>query len=155
MKKIIIGIIVFVVVLAFTLPIYADEVKPPEGDHYTFNAVTELDPLADNEILVPLNGTGALGWVVGDTFLILDNDMTDDGLALVQVPAGIYATFDQVRGKPGGNLTWGNYHERFKGKPVWVNHNNPTINWQGGLGSPWAFTNNGITCYTFRLYMVP
>jgi len=105
------------------------------------------------EILVPLNGSGQLGFVDGPDFRILDNDMTDDGYAWVQVPAGSYDTFDQVRGTPGGNLTWGNFHERLKGKPVWVQHNDP-LNWGTGASGHWPFINNGITCYSFRLYPI-
>ncbi len=106
-----------------------------------------------NEILVPLNGSGMLGFVEGSPFQILDNDMTDDEQAWVQIPAGLYDTFDQARGKPGGELTWGNYHARSTGKPVWEQHNNdlPIPGW--GVGN-WLFTNNGVTCYSFRLYPI-
>jgi len=106
-----------------------------------------------NEILVPLIGSGMLGWKEGADFLILDNDMTDDGQAWVQVPAGSYDTFDQARGKPGGDLTWGNSHARSTGKPVWEQHNNP-VNWGTGKIGNWLFTNNGVTCYSFRLYLI-
>jgi len=105
-----------------------------------------------NEILVPLNGIGKLGFVQGPYFQILDNDMTD-GQAWVQIPAGLYDTFDQARGKPGGELFWGNEHIRVTGKPVWEQHNNdlPIPGW--GVGN-WLFTNNGVTCYSFRLYPI-
>lgn len=106
-----------------------------------------------NEILVPLIGSGMLGWKEGADFLILDNDMTDDGQAWVQVPAGYYNTFDQARGKPGGELTWGNTHARLTGKPVWEQHNTE-LNWWTGRTGNWSFTNNGVTCYSFRLYPI-
>jgi len=105
------------------------------------------------EILVPLIGSGQLGFVDGPDFRILDNDMTDDGYAWVQVPAGLYDTYDQVRGEPGGTLWWGDGHERFKGKPVWYQHNDP-LNWGTGQSGNWLFTNTGITCYSFRLYPI-
>lgn len=106
-----------------------------------------------NEILVPLNGTGMLGFKSGPDFRILDNDMTDDGQAWVQVPAGLYDTFDQARGKPGGDLFWGNYHARSTGKPVWEQHNDP-LDWRTRPSGNWPFTNNGVTCYSFRLYPI-
>ena len=109
--------------------------------------------LKPSEILVPLNGSGMLGFTEGSPFQILDNDMTD-GQAWVQVPAGLYDTYDQARGKPGGNLYWGNYHARSTGKPVWEQHNDP-LNWGTGQSGNWRFTNNGVTCYSFRLYPLP
>lgn len=109
--------------------------------------------LKPSEILVPLNGSGMLGWIPGPTFKILDNDMTD-GQAWVQVPIGRYITYDQARGKPGGDLFWGNYHARVTKKPVWEQHNGPSGYNFTGTGN-WAFTNNGVTCYSFRLYPVP
>jgi len=105
-----------------------------------------------NEILVPLNGSGMLGFVEGSPFQILDNDMTD-GQAWVQIPAGLYDTFDQARGKPGGDLYWGNSHARSTGKPVWFQHNDPLNWWTGRVGN-WPFTNKGVTCYSFRLYPI-
>jgi len=150
MKKAIVFGICLAFILSITMPLYA--IEPPTGDHYTFNTVTEADPLADNEILVPLNGSGKLGFIAGADFRILDNDMTD-GQAWVQVPAGLYDTFDQARGKPGGDLYWGNYHERLEGKPVWAQHNDP-LKWRTGAKGNWLFTNNGITCYSFRLYPI-
>jgi len=105
-----------------------------------------------NEILVPLNGTGMLGFKAGTPFQILDNDMTD-GQAWVQVPnTGLYDTYDQARGKPGGNLSWGNFHARSTGKPVWTQHNDPLFPSQYTPSGNWPFTNNGVTCYSFRLY---
>lgn len=109
--------------------------------------------MGPNEILVPLNGSGMLGWKEGADFLILDNDMIDDGQAWVQVPAGYYNTFDQARGKPGGELTWGKYHARSTGKPVWFPHNTE-LNWWTGRTGNWLFTNDGVTCYSFRLYPI-
>lgn len=108
--------------------------------------------MGPNEILVPLNGSGMLGFVEGSPFQILDNDMTD-GQAWVQIPAGLYDTFDQARGKPGGDLYWGNFHARSTRKPVWEQHNDdlPIPGW--GVGN-WSFTNNGVTCYSFRLYPI-
>jgi len=106
--------------------------------------------MSPNEILVLLNGSGRLGFVEGSPFQILDNDMTD-GQAWVQVPVGVYDTYDQARGKPGGELYWGNYHARLTGKPVWTLHNN-NLNWWSGRSGNWLFTNNGVTCYSFRLY---
>ncbi|TRZ54176.1 MAG: DUF1080 domain-containing protein [Dehalococcoidia bacterium] len=103
-----------------------------------------------NEILVPVDGYGKLGFKEGSPFQILDNDMTD-GQAWVQVPAGFYDTYDQARGKPGGDLFWGNYHARAERKPVWEQHNDP-LNWWSGRQGNWKFTNNGVTCYSFRLY---
>lgn len=108
--------------------------------------------LKPNEILVSLVGSGMLGFKAGPTFQVLDNDMTD-GQAWVQIPVGLYDTFDQVRGKPGGSLFWGNLHIRGKGKPVWEQHNDP-LNWWSGRTGNWLFTNNGITCYSFRLYPI-
>lgn len=109
--------------------------------------------MGPNEILVPLIGSGMLGFVEGSPFQILDNDMTDDGQAWVQVPAGLYDTFDQARGKPGGDLYWGNFHARSTGKPEWYQHNDP-LNWWTGRTGNWSFTNNGVTCYSFRLYPI-
>jgi len=110
--------------------------------------------LKPGEILVPLNGSGMLGFKEGSPFQILDNDMTDDGQAWVQIPAGLYDTFAQARGKPGGNLTWGQYYDRSTGKPVGNQHNDP-LNWWAGRTGNWLFTNDGITCWSFRLYPLP
>lgn len=119
--------------------------------HFSFNCVTEEgEGLGSNEILVPLDGLGMLGFKAGSTFKVLDNDMTD-GQAWVQIPAGLYDTFDQVRGKPGGELFWGNAHARGKGKPEWEQHNDP-LDWRTRLSGNWSFTNDGIVCYSFRLY---
>lgn len=107
--------------------------------------------LKPNEILVPQVGSGYLGFKTGPTFQILDNDMTDDGQAWVQVPAGLYDTFDQARGKPGGELFWGNFHTRSTGKPKWEQHNDP-LDWRTRLQGNWPYTNNKVTCYSFRLY---
>ena len=110
-----------------------------------------------NEILVPYDGSGMLGWKEGPTFQILDSDMTDDGQAWVQVPAGIYDTYDQARGKPGGDMHWGDRHIRTTGKPRWDQHNH-NLNWWSGRQGNWPFTNDydddgkGVTCYSFRLY---
>ena len=146
MKKIVIlGIVTALLLTLGAVSVMA--VKPPPGEHYTFNCVTEGPPEL-GEILVPLNGSGMLTFVPGLTFEILDNDMTD-GEAIVQIPNGSYDTFDQARGKPGGSLTWGDYHIRAKGKPVWVQHNDPLS--LPPYGS-WLFTNDGVTCYSFRLY---
>ena len=106
-----------------------------------------------NEILVPLNGSGMLGWKVGPDFRILDNDMTDDGQAWVQVPAGLYHAFDQVRGKQGGSLDFGGLHVRLKGKPVWEQRLT-SYNWVGPVGN-WPFINDGSTCYSYRAYPIP
>jgi hypothetical protein len=108
--------------------------------------------MGPNEILVPLVGSGWLEFREGSTFQILDNDMTD-GQATVQIPTGIYDTFDQARGTPGGDLFWGNFHARVTKKPVWEQHNDnlPIPGW--GVGN-WLFTNNGVTNYSFRLYPV-
>ncbi len=106
-----------------------------------------------NEILVPFERTGMLGWVEGPSFQILDNDMTDDGQAWVQVPFGWYDTYDQARGKPGADMTWGNAHPRVTKKPVWEPHN-VNLNWWKGRTGNWAYTNHGVTCYSFRLYPV-
>jgi hypothetical protein len=103
-----------------------------------------------NEILVPFVGTGKLGWVEGSSFQILDNDMTD-GQAWVQVPSGLYDTYDQARGKPGGYMYWGNNHARVTKKPVWEQHNDDLNWWEGRTGN-WVYTNNKVTCYSFRLY---
>ena len=84
--------------------------------------------------------------------------MTDDGQAWVQVPAGVYDTYDQARGKPGGDMFWGNMHIRATGKPAWTQHNND-LNWLTGAQGNWAFYNDydddgkGVTCYSFRLYL--
>jgi len=110
--------------------------------------------LKPGEILVPFSGSGYLGWTPGPTFKILDNDMTDDGQAWVQVPIGRYITYDQARGKPGGELFWGNDHARATKKPVWEQHNGPSGYNFTATGN-WAFTNDGVTCYSFRLYPVP
>lgn len=107
--------------------------------------------LKPNEILVPLIGTGKLGFKAGPTFQILDNDMTDDGQAWVQIPAGLYDTFDQARGKPGGDLFWGNNHVRTTGRPQWAQHNNP-LDWSTRVEGNWLYTNDKVTCYSFRLY---
>ncbi len=107
-----------------------------------------------NEILVPLNGSGMLGFKAGPTFEILDNDMTDDGQAWVQVPPAFYDTYDQARGKPGGDLFWGNFHARSTGKPQWTQHNDP-LDWRTRPSGNWPFINNGVTCYSFRLYPLP
>ena len=156
MKKTI-AIVIVVVMMAggfsLAMPAMASPpIVPPPGSHFTFNCVTE-GPVGANEILVPLTGSGMLGFTEGSSFLISDNDMTD-GQAWVQVPAGVYDTYDQARGKPGGDLTWGNYHARVTGKPVWQQHNValPIPGW--GVGN-WPFTNNGVTCYSFRLYPLP
>ena len=152
MKKLIAITLAMVLVLALGA-VSVMAVEPPPGEHFTFNCVTEEDPLLGlgvNEILVPLNGSGMLTFVSGLTFEILDNDMTD-GEAIVQIPAGVYDTFDQARGKPGGSLTWGDYHVRATGKPVWDQHNNP-LSLPPQYGS-WRFTNSGVTCYSFRLYL--
>ncbi|MCK4309459.1 MAG: hypothetical protein KAW42_05750 [Candidatus Atribacteria bacterium] len=153
MKKIVILGMITVLLLALGAVSFMAVVKPPPGEHYTFNCVTKVDPvsgvLGANEILIPLNGSGMLGFKLGPTFEILDNDMTD-GQAWVQIPAGSYDTFDQARGKPGGYLFWGNFHARATGKPVWEQHNDP-LNWNRTSGN-WPFTNNGVTCYSFRLY---
>ena len=108
--------------------------------------------LKPSEILVPLNGSGMLGFTTGSPFQITDNDMTDDNQAWVQVPAGLYDTFDQARGKPGNDLTWGWFYSRTTGKPVWHQHNDP-LNMPAQTGN-WPFTNNGVTCYSFRLYPI-
>jgi hypothetical protein len=108
-----------------------------------------------NEILVPAIGWGYLGFIAGSPFTILDNDMTD-GQAWVQVPnTWPYDTFDQARGRPGGELFWGNYHARSTGKPVWTQHNDPLWPSQYTPQGNWPFTNNGVTCYSFRLYPLP
>jgi len=122
------------------------------GQNTYFDDVN-ISGLKPTEILVPLNGSGMLGFIAGSPFQILDNDMTD-GQAWVQIPAGLYDTYDQARGKPGGDLYWGNYHARSAGKPVWNQHNValPIPGW--GVGN-WLFTNNGVTCYSFRLYPLP
>jgi hypothetical protein len=104
-----------------------------------------------NEILVPLNGSGWLGAVAGPTFEILDNDMTD-GQAWVQVPPGSYEGWDQARGKPGGELTYGDHHVRATGKPEWKLH--ATFTMPGAAGN-WQFTNSGVTCYSYRFYPLP
>jgi len=109
--------------------------------------------MGPNEILVPLNGSGMLGFKAGPDFRILDNDMTNDGQAWVQIPAGLYDTFDQARGKPGGDLKWGDFHARSTGKPVWFQHNDP-LDWRTRLSGNWPFINNGVTCYSFRLYPI-
>lgn len=109
--------------------------------------------MGQNEILVPLSGSGMLGFKAGTPFQILDNDMTD-GQAWVQIPPALYDTFDQARGKPGGNLYWGNAHVRATGKPVWEQHNDP-LDWRTRPSGNWPFTNNGVTCYSFRLYPLP
>jgi hypothetical protein len=110
-----------------------------------------------NEILVPKFGSGWLGCVEGTPFQILDNDMTDDGQAWVQLPAGVYDTYDQARGKPGGFLVYGDKHIRASGKPEWVLHAD-NLNWNnwGGVGwGNWLFTNEGVTCYSYRFYALP
>ncbi len=158
-RRALIGLAV-VLLLAMAVPAVAGPpTMPPPGDHFTFNTVTEIDPitqvLGPNEILVLLDGSGMLGFVAGSPFQILDNDMTD-GWALVQIPPGLYDTWDQARGKPGGELFWGNYHARSTGRPVWERHNDPgplpIPGW--GVGN-WLFTNDGVTCYSFRLYPLP
>lgn len=106
-----------------------------------------------NEILVPLYGSGYLGAVEGSPFQILDNDMTDDGQAWVQIPAGFYDTFDQVRGKPGGHLFFGYDYKRETGKPVWYQHCD-SLNWWTGRSGNWEFINEGVTCYSYRLYPI-
>ncbi|MBA7530099.1 hypothetical protein ES705_22302 [subsurface metagenome] len=149
MKKIVILGIVTVLLLALSVVSFMQLViKPPPGEHYTFNCVTE-GPLEPGEILVPFIGLGNLGIIVGP-FMITDSDMTD-GQAWIQIPAGSYDTFDQARGKPGGNLTWGNYHARTTRKPVWQQHNDP-LNLPSGYVGNWPFDNTGVTCYSFRLY---
>lgn len=151
MKKIVILGIVTVLLLSLGVVSFMTVVKPPPGEHFTFNCVTEEDPvlgLGVNEILVPLNGSGMLGFIVGEPFMIMDNDMTDDDQAWVQIPAGLYDTFDQARGKPGGELYWGNSHARATKKPVWELHNS---SWNLHAGN-WPFDNTGVTCYSFRLY---
>ena len=150
MKKIVILGIVIVLLLSLGVVSFMTVVKPPPGEHFTFNCVTE-GPLGPGEILVPLNGSGELGIIVGEPFMIMDNDMTD-GYAWVQIPAGSYDTFDQARGKPGGTLFWGNIAVRLlTGKPVWEQHNDP-LNLPDEYEKHWTFTNNGVTCYSFRLY---
>lgn len=104
-----------------------------------------------NEILVPFEGNGYLGWVPGQTFQVIDNDMTDDGQAWVQVPVGCYMTYDQARGKPGGTLLWGNLQSRTTKKPVWIQHNGPSGYCFSNTGN-WYFSNYKVTCYSFRLY---
>ena len=152
-KIIVLALVAFVLGIAVSA-MTAPPTMPPPGEHFTFNCVTEIDPILEvlgpNEILVPLDGSGYLTFVQGATFEILDNDMVDGGEAVVQIPAGLYDTFDQARGKPGGDLFWGNYHARATGKPVWEQHNDP-LNIPAQVGS-WPFTNNGVTCYSFRLY---
>jgi len=106
--------------------------------------------LKPNEILIPLYGTGWLGATEGPTFQIIDNDMTD-GQAWVQIPAGWYDTFDQARGKPGGNLDYGDHHTRSTGRPIWVLHADD-LNWWPGRSGNWIFINNGVTCYSYRFY---
>jgi hypothetical protein len=147
MKKIVI-LGIFTVLLLALGAVSVMAVEPPPGEHFTFNCVTEGLP-GPGEILVPLNGSGMLTFVLGSTFEILDNDMTD-GEAIVQIPAGLYDTFDQARGKPGFDLFWGNFHARTTGKPVWEQHNDP-LSMPAQVGS-WPFANNGVTCYSFRLY---
>ena len=128
-----------------------------DGSTVYFDNVLVVGPnvkvMGTNEILVPLNGSGMLGFKEGSPFQILDDDMTD-GQAWVQVPAGLYDTYDQARGKPGGELFWGNYHARSTGKPAWEQHNDP-LNWWTGRQGNWPFTNSGVTCYSFRLYPLP
>ena len=158
MKKLIAIAVAVALVLGMTMPAMAGKpTMPPPGDHFTFNCVTEvpLGGLGANEILVPLNGYGMLRFSEGSPFQILDNDMTD-GQAEVQIPTGLYDTYDQARGKPGSELFWGNFHARVKGKPKWEQHNVtlPIPGW--GVGN-WRFTNgnvdnDGATCYSFRLY---
>jgi len=153
-KKIAILGLAVALVLGIGTPVMgAPPTMPPPGEHFTFNCVTEGSPEA-NEILVPLNGSGKLGFKAGSPFKVLDNDMIDDGQAWVQIPPGLYDTYDQARGKPGGWLFWGNRHVRSTGKPVWEQHNVslPIPGW--GVGN-WEFTNGGVTCYSFRLYPLP
>lgn len=104
-----------------------------------------------NEILVPLNGSGWLGATEGSPFKILDNDMTDDNQAWVQIPSGMYITYDQARGKPGGELTYGDHHVRTTKKPIWDVHVE-NLNWWPGRSGNWEYINNGVTCYSYRLY---
>jgi len=117
--------------------------------------------MAPSEILVPFVGSGSLGFVAGPDFRIPDNDMTDDGQAWVQVPPYCYDTYDQARGKPGGELHWGNTHVRVTKKPVWEQHNNDLC-WGATAKATWPFTNGnqtegipGVTCYSFRMYPLP
>jgi len=123
------------------------------GQNTYFDDVN-VSGLKPGEILVPLNGSGMLGFKAGSPFQILDNDMTDDGQAWVQIPAGVYDTFTQARGKPGNNLTWGYYYDRTTGKPVWHQHNYP-LDWSTRISGNWPFNNNGVTCWSFRLYPLP
>lgn len=127
--------------------------KAEEGttwDHFRFLAGQIVKP---HEILVPFEGSGKLGFKEGEPFKVLDNDMTD-GQAWVQVPAGTFVTYDQARGKPGGDMFWGNNHNRVTKKPVWEKHNDPLV-WNVGQSGNWGYTNNGVTCYSFRLYPQP
>jgi hypothetical protein len=105
-----------------------------------------------HEILVPLSGATTIGINEGD-YMVADNDATD-GDGAMQVPAGSYDTFDQARGKPGGEVTFGDLHQRLKKKPVWVKHNGgryPTLIISGNVG-PWVYDNAGCTNYAFRMY---
>ncbi|GAH11107.1 unnamed protein product, partial [marine sediment metagenome] len=47
----------------------------------------------------------------------------------------------------------GDTHARLTGKPVWDQHNDP-LDWRTRLSGNWPFTNNGVTCYSFRLYPI-
>ena len=80
-----------------------------------------------NEILVPLETlAGEYNLIIeeGDTFAILDNDMTD-GEAKIQIPAGTYGVYDQAGGTPGGEgeVEWVQLESllniRATKKPVW------------------------------------
>jgi len=69
-----------------------------------------------------------LMYVAGLSFEILDNDagVYDGDAAVLQLPlTAVYDVWCSARGTPGGQITWGDLHQREDvpaGKPTWHQH---------------------------------
>jgi hypothetical protein len=125
-----------------------------DGEHETTTYTLTGHIEKPHEILVPLVGITSIGIQVGE-YMVADNDATD-GPGWIQLPAGNYDTYDQARGKPGGEVTWGDLHTRLTKKPVWIKHNGDggvygTLVISGSHG-PWVYDNDGCTNYALRFY---